>query len=162
MFLLLLGAVLVGAGIHIWRLRGRTRLRMGEVALRWLLVGYCGIPMVGVSVFVLVSPDRAAGILGFPAGNPFQTFLGWAYLGMSLIATGALRYRGAYLIAPAVCWAVFFAGATGIHLGEAHGGAASHTEVLHILATHGLISVLLAGALLASGLLGKGSRIPTR
>lgn len=149
MFALLLGAVLVAAGIHIARLAVRTTERMAEVALRWLLVGYCGIPMVAVSIFLLARPDGAAEILGFTPGNPFQAFLGWAYLGMSLIAAGALRYRGTYLVGPAVCWAVFFAGATAVHLGGAHGGATTHVEALRILATHGLISVLLAVALLA-------------
>lgn len=152
MFLLLLLAVLVAASIHVARLQERTLPRVGELFLRYVLVGYCGVPMVAVSVGVLVSPDRAADILGFPAGNPFQDFLGYAYLGMSLVAVLALKYRGAFLIGPAVGWTVFFAGATAVHLKTMGGeGGLSHGGVLFIFATHGLISVLLAAALAVSG-----------
>jgi hypothetical protein len=159
-FLLLLLAVLLAASIHVAMLKERTLPKGGELFLRYILVGYCGVPMVAVSVGVLVSPDRAADILGFPAGNPFQDFLGYAYLGMSLVAVLALRYRGTFLVGPAVGWTVFFAGATAVHLktmGE--GGRMTHGDALYIFAVHGLISVLLAVALVVSGVWkGAGSR----
>lgn len=153
MFAYLIGAVLAAAAIHIARTGERTARRIGELVLLYVLVGYCGIPMVAVSVAALAVPDRVADVLGFAAGNPFQAFVGVAYLGMSIVAVLALRYRGAYLIAPAVCWSVFFAGATVIHIRHAAGsGGLTHGGMLGIFATHGLISVLLAGALVASGL----------
>jgi hypothetical protein len=153
-FVYLLLAVLVAASIHIARTEDRTMAQIGRIGLLYILVGYCGLPMVLVSVWTLVSPDRVAEWLGFPTANPFQTFLGFAYLAMSIIAVLALRYRGAFLIGPAVGWAVFFAGATFVHLKDlAATGALTHHGMLAVLATHGLISLLLAVALLASGLL---------
>ncbi len=65
----------------------------------------------------------------------------------------ALRCGGAYLVGPAVTWSVFFAGATGVHLGMS-GGAASmgHGDLLMILGAHALVSVLLVAGLWTSGL----------
>lgn len=151
MFLYILLAVLLGAALHIGLGRDRSLRRAGELGLVWLLAGYCGVPMLGFSLLNLVHPHEMAHWLGFPPDNPFQTFMTVAYLGMSLIAILALRYRGTYVVGPAVLWAVFFAGATVIHLSqpEAHGGG--HGFVLYLLATHGLIAVLLVAALVASG-----------
>ncbi len=158
MFLYLLLALLVGWSIHVARMKDRTPRRAGEVGLLYILVGYCGIPVLAVSVGSLARPDRAAAILGFPAGNPFQDFLGYALLGMSVLAVLVLRYRGTFLIAPAICWAVFFAGATAVHLNDfGEQGVLTHGSMVHVFASHGLISLLLAAALVVSGLLKKGA-----
>lgn len=154
MFGYLLVAVLVAASVHVTRTGERTRRRVGEIALLYLLVGYCGVPMLVVSVATLAMPDRVADMLGFPAGNPFQAFAGVSFLAMSLVSLLTLRYRRAFLIAPAVSWAVFFAGATFVHLRDFGArGELTHGGMLTIFASHGLISVLLVAALLASGLL---------
>ncbi len=151
-FLYLLIVVLAAAGAHLARLRAPTVPRAAEVVLLYILVGYCGVPMLAVGTWSLFRPDRVAAILGFPAGNPFQTFLSYALLGMALVAVLAVRYRGAYLVAPALLWAVFFAGATAVHLGDirAHDHL-SHRVLLHVFATHALISILLLTALGLSG-----------
>lgn len=154
MFLLLLAAVLVAAAIHIARVGARGPRRIGEIGLLYLLVGYCGLPMLAVSVINLAWPDQLAAHLGFTPGSPFQAFLGVAYLGMSIIAVLPLRYRGLFLIGPAVVWAVFFAGATVVHLHDYGArGALTHHSAILIFSTHGLISVLLLAALISSGLL---------
>ena len=158
MFVALLVILLAAAAVHVTRLEERTLRRGGEIMLLYLLVGYCGIPMVFVSVATLVWPGHVAAHLGFPAGNPFEAFLGVAYLGMSLLSVLTLRYRGTFLIGPAIIWTVFFAGATGIHLRDFHHrGALTHGGALIIFTTHGLIAVLLAAALLMTGLLTKRS-----
>ena len=154
MFASILVLVLVAAAIHVARSGDRTPRRIGEIVLLYVLVGYCGIPMLAASGIGLLMPDRVAEWLGFPAGNPFQEFASYMYLAMALLAVLALRYRRTFLIAPAVCWAVFFAGATFAHLKDfGANGHLTHGGVLAIFLSHGLISVLLVGALLASGLL---------
>ncbi len=127
--------------------------RIAQIGLLYLLVGYCGIPMSAVSVWLLVSPDRAAASFGFSPG-PLLAFFGYAYLGMSLLSILALRYRGSFLIAPAVCCAVYLGGATVVHLRE-YGERPIHTHggALEIFASHGLIAVLLVDLLFASGVL---------
>lgn len=161
MFFALLAVLLIAAAVHIARTRPRTRERAGEIVLLWVLIGYCGVPMLAVGAFTLLRPESVASMLGFPAGNPFQAFLGWSYLGMAMTATLALRYRGVYLIGPAILWSVFFAGATFIHLGEGRGGGGlSHSATLVILGSHALVTVLLLGGLVASGLLPRRTGTP--
>ena len=151
-FHLLIAAVLVAAAIHIARMKERTTQRAGEVALLYLLVGYCGFPTLAFAVTSLAHPEQVAATLGFPAGNPFQEFASVALLAMAILSVLTLRYRGSFLIGPAILWAVFFAGATIIHSSDHMArGALTHGSMLMIFATHGLISVLLAVALIASG-----------
>lgn len=154
MFLALLLLLLLGAAVHFLRSPKRNAERAGTLLLVWVLVGYCGVPMLAIAVANLADPALAPGHLGFPAGNPFQLFLGWAYLGMAIVATLAALYRGSYLIGPALVWAVFFAGATAVHLADAAGRSAlTHGNAAGVFMTHGLISVLLVGGLLTSGAL---------
>ncbi|MEZ4417192.1 MAG: DUF6790 family protein [Gemmatimonadota bacterium] len=157
MFHLALLVVLAGAVIHVLRLSNRTSSAAGEAVLRWVLVGYCGIPMVLFMGYALVHPAEASQAVGMPAGSPYQTFAVWALIGMGIAATLALRIRGAYLVGPAIAWSVFFLGATAIHMQQLRSeGGLTHGMALLIFATHGLISVVLLGALWASGLLRGG------
>ncbi len=157
LFHLALFVALAGAGLHIFRLSSRGTAKVGEVILLWVLVGYCGVPMMGFVGYGILYPDELARITGFPPDSPFQTFTTWALLGMALASTLSLRFRGTYLIGPAIAWAVFFVGATAIHLsqsghaGAGHAGALTHSNMLMILATHGLISVILLVSLGMSG-----------
>lgn len=161
MFLLLLIGLGIGATVHVLRSRERTPGRAGEIVLLWLLVGYCGIPMLAVSIGSLVAPDRAAEALGFPTGNPYQHFTSVAILGMSIAAILALRYRGAGLVGPTVAWAVFWAGATGIHVADLGGTETLDAHLAHhvvyLFLVHGLVAILLLGALAASGVARRGS-----
>ena len=151
-FHLILFGVLIGAGVHVARLSARSTQSVGETVLVWLLVGYCGIPMIGFMGFGLMHPHDLANVTGFEPGSSFQTFLTWALLGMAVAATLSLRFRGVYLIGPALAWSVFFIGATAIHFEQyAEAGGLDPSAVLMILATHGLISAILLGALWASG-----------
>ena len=152
--------VLVGAAIHVARLSTRTRQSVGETVLLWVLVGYCGLPMIGFMAFGLMRPEDLAGLTGFEAGSPFQTFTVWALLGMGVAATLGFWHRGSYLIGPALAWSVFFFGATSIHLEQfSAAGHLTHSQMLLIFATHGLISVILLAALWSSGLLRPGTRV---
>lgn len=154
MFVWLLVALLAAAAGHIALSKTRSPQEIARIVLLYVLVGYCGVPMVLVGVASLLWPGHVATHLGFPAGNPFQDFLTVAYLGMALLALLAVRYRGTFLIGPAVCWTVFFTGATVIHLRDFHHrGVLTHESALAIFVTHGLVAVLLASALVLSGLL---------
>jgi hypothetical protein len=158
-FVILLVLLLLGAAIHYRYSAERSRRRGAELTMVYLLVGYCGLPMVAVAVWLLVSPEKAATGLGFAPGGAFQQFFSFAYLGISLIAVLAIWYRGAFLIGPAVAWSVYWAGATIVHFLEAAGqGTLRWKLVLLLFATHGLIAVLLMTALVLSGLLRRQGR----
>lgn len=147
-FHILLPLLLVAAAVQIARLPRKSAASAGEAILVWVLVGYCGIPMMAFMAFGLMHPVEIARLTGFESGSPFQTFVTWALLGMGLSATLALRLRGTYPVGPALSWAVFFLGATGIHLGQyREAGELDHGTALVVFVTHGLVSVILLGAL---------------
>lgn len=162
-FHLFLALVVVGAAVQIARMSARSSDRIGEAILVWVLVGYCGIPMIGFMAYGLMHPVEMAHLTGFEEGSPFQIFITWALLGMGVAATAAFRYRGTYLVGPALAWAIFFIGATSIHFGQyGADGTLTHGTMLMIFATHGLISVLLVGSLWASGVWRDGERATSR
>ena len=143
-FVFLLAIVLAAAAAHAALSRPRSRKRAAELFLLYLLAGYCGVPMLAVSLWAILSPDRVAAAFGFASG-PLIGFFGWAFLGMSLSALLALRFRGPYLLAPVVVWSVYLGGATFVHLGAADqmGGLHGHASFVDIFAAHGLIALLL-------------------
>ena len=157
MFFILLLLLLAAAALHAARSRERSPANTARLVLLYVLVGYCGIPMLPLSLFSLQSPVQAAAFFGFHPGGAFQTFFSVAYLGMSVLSILALWYRGSYVVGPALMWAIFFAGATFIHMKELGGAVTLHTnahghgDFVQVFATHGLISVLLLGSLLVSG-----------
>jgi hypothetical protein len=155
MFLYLLMALLLVASLHASRLPRPAAGPVGELFLVYLLAGYCGVPMLAVSIGILVDPAWIAHRFPVGAPGPLLSFFGWAYLGMSLVAILALRLRGRFLIGPAVCWGVYLAGATLVHVHGVAGGRLGHGALLLTFATHGLVTVLLLVALAASGLLGR-------
>lgn len=144
MFIALLLALLAAAVLHGWKTGPRTKSRFAELIIVYLLVGYCGVVMLGVGVFILVAGERAAAMLGTPPGNLFQQFFGFAYVGMALIATLSIWLRGTYLLAPVLCWSIYFLGATYIHVVDyAAAGYLNVGTFLLIFATHALVPVLL-------------------
>jgi len=150
-FLLHLLLVLAAAIVHVVRLPARTASRIGEIGLRYLLVGYCGLPMVILSLVVLIAPEHASAHLPIPDGGMVLAFLGWAYLGMSLSAVLALGHRGAYLLGPALVWGTFFAGVTVVHVREFLAqGTLTFTVALYTFVTHTLVAILLFTTLVAS------------
>jgi hypothetical protein len=154
LFLHLVLLVVLAACIHLAVMKSRTPQRFGQILLRYVLICYCGIPMLVLSIWALTRPDAAASYLGFPTGGPLMEFAAMAFLAMSILSLLTLWYRGTFVIAPAVLWAVFFTGATLIHLQDFHHkGVMTHGGVIHIFATHAFISILLVVGLLASGLL---------
>ncbi len=150
MFVALLVLLLVAAAVHTAASGRRSRQAVAQLFLLYVLVGYCGVAMIGVAAFGLASPDRFAAWLGWPAGNPFQQFGSFALLGMGVASILSLWLRGPYLVGPAVAWAVFFAGATVGHLADLGQRGVSHGTALHVFATHTAITLLLV-ALLALG-----------
>src|SRR5689334_13748918 len=96
-----------------------------------------------------ISPAVVARMFGVGAAGPLLGFFGYAYLGMSLVAVLTLWYGGTFLVAATVVWAVYLGGATVVHLTQF--GHPSAGGVVEIVASHGLIAVLLVTALIVSG-----------
>ena len=138
---------LAAGWIHALKTGPRTKQRFAELLLVYPLVGYFGILMLGMAVFTLAAPEHFAASHGWnmSVDNPFQQFSGIAYGAMAIAAILAIWLRGLYLAAPAVCWSIFFLGATYVHIVDF---AARDREItfplfLHVFASHGLMSVVL-------------------
>jgi hypothetical protein len=86
LFLHLVLLVILAACIHVAVMKQRTPPRVGEILLRYILIGYCGGPMLVLRVWALMRPDGAAAYLGFPAGNPLTEFAALAFLAMSILS----------------------------------------------------------------------------
>ena len=78
MFFALLVLLLFAWAVHVRRIPRRPGAR-GELLLRYVLIGYCGIPMVIVALLFLVHPHEGAEVLGLEPDHPFGLFLGWAF-----------------------------------------------------------------------------------
>jgi hypothetical protein len=118
----------------------------------YLLVGYCGLPMAWIALRLLLDPSGTVADFGLEYSPDLALFFGWAYLGMALLGVLSGLYRGHFAAAAALLWAVYFAGATVVHLGDLQGGAPpSHGAILAIFVAHGLVAALLIGGLAASG-----------
>lgn len=141
--------LLAGAAVHIAKLPDRTPARGAVVLLRYLLVGYCGVPMLAVSLWALLSPAVVARMFGVGVAGPLLGFFANAYLGMSLVAILVIWYGGVYLVAATLVWAVYLGGATVVHLTQF--GHPSVGGAVEIFASHGLIAVLLVTGLIVSG-----------
>jgi len=136
MFFFLLIALLIGAGILVYSSKERTTGRVGEITFVWLLVGYCGVATLVYGIVGLAAPEILEEAQGFPANAPVFSFVSMAMIAMSVASLLTVRYRGIYLIGPAVCWTIFFAGAMFIHLGDfSRRGGVTHGGVLAIFAT---------------------------
>ena len=148
MFLLLLALALVVGVLHGRRKGFQSRQQYAELLIVYLLAGYCGFLMLGVSVWGMISPESAADMLDTEPGNPFQRFFLVAYLGMSVMACLSIWIRDTYLVANIICWSIYWFGATVLHMLEyAEAGRLSMHLGLIILGTHALVPVLLIGLL---------------
>jgi hypothetical protein len=151
-FVILILGLVVAAAVHFALQHEKTVARFGELGLLWVMVGYCGLAMLAHAGESLLAPQAVAAMHGFPDGGIWQAFTTWALLGMAGSAAIAPWYRGTYLIGPAVSWAVYFAGATAVHIqDEAAAGPVSGAALLGIFLTHGLVAVLLLLFLVLSG-----------
>ncbi len=70
MFVLLLALLLIAWAVHVRRADTSSRARGGELLLRYVLAGYCGIPMLVVAGILLIHPHETAHILGVEPTTP--------------------------------------------------------------------------------------------
>ena len=75
MGLIFLVVILGAAALHALKTKARTSQRWVELFLVYLLVGYCGLFVFGVSIFGLVDGEQLAKTSGFSTGGPFMQFL---------------------------------------------------------------------------------------
>lgn len=148
MFVALLVGLLVAGLVHARQRPAAARGRTAELLLVYVLVGYCGFVQIAIGLSMFATDHVVQHLARVDDAGPLLPWIASLYTGAGVLAALALRWRGDYLVGPALLWAIFFAGATYAHL---------HTEAVHdrlglhgalwIVASHGLVSVVLLALL---------------
>jgi hypothetical protein len=105
-------AALIVAAVHLSRDRRqpRTRRRVAEVLLLWLLVIQVGIGLIFAFISHTVFAKQAAESIGWPAGNPFQTEVAIANLAVGTLGILCYWFRGQFWIATVIGVTVWLVG----------------------------------------------------
>jgi hypothetical protein len=115
LFFLVLGLV-VGA-VHLYLdKQPRTKGRVAEIFLLWLLV--IAVGLLGILAFIshTVYADTTAASIGWPAGNPFQSEVAVANLAVGVLGILCYWMRGNFWIATAIGFSVWYLGDAVVHI----------------------------------------------
>jgi hypothetical protein len=115
LFFLILGLV-VGA-VHLFLdKQPRTKARVAQIFLLWLLVITVGIQGVFAFIGHTVFADATAASIGWPAGNPFQSEVAVANLSVGVLGILCYWMRGNFWVATVIGFAVWFLGDAVVHI----------------------------------------------
>ena len=115
LFFLVLGLV-VGA-VHLYLdKQPRTKGRVAEIFLLWLLVIPVGIGDVFNFIGHTVFADATAASIGWPAGNPFQSEVGVANLSVGVLGILCYWMRGNFWVATVIGFSVWYLGDAVVHI----------------------------------------------
>jgi hypothetical protein len=119
-FGLYLFVIVAGMLIHLYASRKpRTRDRLIEVALLYLLVIGAGVSGIVAFVSHAFEADSTARSIGWPAGSPFQLEVAFADLSYGLLGLICIKVPGPFWLATGVATSVFLLGCNYGHLYQA-------------------------------------------
>ncbi len=114
---LVLGLV-VGA-VHLYLdKQPRTKGRVAEIFLLWLLVITVGIQGIFAFIGHTVFADTTAASIGWPTGNPFQSEVAVANLTVGILGILCYWMRGNFWVATVIGFSVWWLGDAGVHIRE--------------------------------------------
>jgi hypothetical protein len=115
LFFLFLGLI-VGA-VHVYLdNQPRTKGRLVEIFLLWLLVITVGIQGIFAFIGHTVFADTTAASIGWPAGNPFQSEVAVANLTIATLGILCYWIRGNFWVATVIAFSVQWLGAAVVHI----------------------------------------------
>jgi hypothetical protein len=115
LFFFVLGLV-VGA-VHLYLdKQPRTKGRVAEIFLLWLLVIPVGIGGVFNFIGHTVFADATAASIGWPAGNPFQSEVAVANLSVGVLGILCYWMRGNFWVATVIGFSVWWLGDAVVHI----------------------------------------------
>ena len=115
LFFLILGLV-VGA-VHLYLdKQPRTKGRVAEIFLLWLLVIPVGIGDVFNFIGHTAFADATAASIGWPAGNPFQSEVAVANLSVGVLGILCYWMRGNFWVATVIGFSVWYLGDAVVHI----------------------------------------------
>ena len=114
---LVLGLV-VGA-VHLYLdKQPRTKGRVAEIFLLWLLVITVGIADIVNFIGHTIFADATAASIGWPAGNPFQSEVAVANLAVGILGILCYWVRGNFWVATVIGFSVWYLGDAVVHIRE--------------------------------------------
>jgi hypothetical protein len=115
LLLLVLGLV-VGA-VHLFLdKQPKTKARVAEIFLLWLLVISVGVLSILFFIGHTVFADASAASIGWPAGNPFQSEVAVANLTIGTLGILCYWIRGNFWLASVIAFSVQWLGAAVVHI----------------------------------------------
>jgi 4-amino-4-deoxy-L-arabinose transferase-like glycosyltransferase len=94
----------------------RTKARVAQTFLLWLLVVCVGIASVLTFMADAFFADQMAASLGWPAGNPFQSLVAVANLTIGVLGILCYWKRQNFWVATVIAFAVWWPGAAAVHI----------------------------------------------
>ena len=94
----------------------RTRERVVETFLLWLLVVCVGVASVLTFIADAFFAEQMATSLGWPAGNPFQSLVAVANLTIGVLGILCYWKRENFWVATVIAFAVWWPGAAVVHI----------------------------------------------
>ena len=117
LFLLCFVLALVIGAVHLSRdKQSRTRARVAETFLLWLLVMNVGVASVLTFMGDAFFADKMATSLGWPAGNPFQSLVAVANLSVGVLGILCYWIRANFWVATVIAFSVWWLGAAAVHI----------------------------------------------
>ena len=117
LFLLCFVLALVIGAVHLYLdKQPRTRARVAETFLLWLLVMNVGVASVLTFMGDAFFADKMARSLGWPAGNPFQSLVAVANLSVGVLGILCYWIRANFWVATVIAFSVWWLGAAAVHI----------------------------------------------
>jgi len=117
LFLLCFVLALAIGAVHLYLdKQPRTKERVVQTFLLWLLVVCVGIASVLTFIADAFFADRMAASLGWPAGNPFQSLVAVANLSIGVLGILCYWKRENFWVATVIAFAVWWLGAAAVHI----------------------------------------------
>ena len=108
---------LVVGSVHLFLdKQPRTKARVAQIFLLWLLVITVGIQGVFAFIGHTVYADATAASIGWPAGNPFQSEVAVANLTVGILGILCYWMRGNFWIASVIGFSIWWLGDAVVHL----------------------------------------------
>jgi hypothetical protein len=108
---------LVVSAVHVYLdNRPRTKGRVVEIFLLWLLVITVGIQGILAFIGHTVFADATAASIGWPAGNPFQSEVAVANLSVGVLGILCYWMRGSFWNATVIGFSVWWLGDAVVHI----------------------------------------------
>ena len=117
LFFVVVGLVVGSVHVYLDK-QTRTKGRVAEIFLLWLLVIVVGIGGIFAFIGHTVFADTTAASIGWAAGNPFQSEVAVANLTVGILGILCYWMRGNFWVATVIGFSVWWLGDAVVHIRE--------------------------------------------